>query len=574
MSKQNPKLNSISVILFGPILGLLYVVFLPLIFLSAALMSLPGIVQAKSDSASLPGKSEICITCHSQKGMYKKFASNERMSVFVDTKQFKSSVHSSIGCDGCHPNMLGNHPGRDFKSREEFIAAASKACRTCHPDEKLKAKNMHYYVVSQAKAPPCVECHSAHNVKYVAAWKKTTNDTQYCLTCHKKDLVLSINGQKISLTVDEQKMKGSVHNNHQCFDCHTEFSKEKHPVRSFADMRDHSLVVSQACKRCHFEKFKLMTGSIHSSMLKAGNTKSPVCTDCHGFHNVTPKASYDTLAGVPCKKCHSQIFKLYTESVHGKAKVVKHHKAPLCSSCHRAHDVQATAMNERIKDACLSCHNNAVDKHSKWLPNAALHIDNISCAACHSPNAERRINLRLVNSSTGKPFNEDELIKMLGPDYQKLIGKTDPHGEGLAPEQMWAAVSKLNKRGVEAKVTFFGKMDVSKGSEAHSLDFKHKAVKQCEQCHNANSAFFNNVQVAIIKADGRQVNIKANKNVLASMFSVVPVNQFYVLGSTRLLLLDIMGALFIVGGASVALIHSVVMRATAPIRRRKKEGHK
>ena len=61
-------------------------------------------------------------------------------------------------------------------------------------------------------------------------------------------------------------------------------------------------------------------------------------------------------------------------------------------------------MGSGVKDACLSCHKEAVNQHKDWLPNAALHFEAISCPVCHAPNAQRRVNLRLYDGGKNTRF--------------------------------------------------------------------------------------------------------------------------------------------------------------------------
>ena len=567
--------KSLWALLLGPVLGMLYVVFLPLVFLLFVLTLLPGMVLAKSKTVELPEESQICMGCHVSHGMTKKFRNNEEISISVDAKQLVASVHSFLNCNDCHQGIsMANHPaGREFKSKDDFVAQTVTACRMCHPDDTLKKKKMHYQAITQAKAPPCVECHGAHDVKRIAAIKTSLSDNQYCLTCHKRNLSISVKEGARSHMVNEAQLKSSVHTNHKCSDCHASFSKEKHPIGTYANRRTQSIEFSDACKKCHSDKFQMVEGSIHYTMLKNGNVNAPVCTDCHGFHTVSAKTKYETLAGMPCKNCHKEVFSAYMESVHGKAKYGGHNKAPICSSCHHAHDVKGTAMAERIKVACLGCHKNAEDLHKKWLPNTALHLDNISCAVCHSPDASRGIYLRLVNKDTGLPFTEDQVRKLLGKNYDALTGGKAQHG-GIDDSALWDIVGQLNRKGVDAKVTFLGRMEVRKGTEAHQLSFKQKAVKECDRCHSANSEFFKNVTVAIIKADGKAVQFNAKQEVLGSLFTVLPISEFYALGSTRLKMLDLVGVLMVMGGAAVPVAHYITRKLTAPIRKRRKEGHK
>ncbi len=564
--------GTLGIVILGPLFGLLYVCFLPLIALMTLLLALPELAVAKK--AEIVDNSGACMTCHSSREFSKTFKNREKMSVFVNADDFKGTVHAFLNCTDCHQKVsLSAHPGRSsYDSREAFILAASAACRNCHSDTQLKAKPVHAFLTNKTNGPPCIDCHGSHSVKRSTAWKNTLSDNQYCLTCHSQKLTKTLgNGEKISLFIDPSPLKASVHSKHACSDCHAGFSRTAHPTRDFSDKRSRTLAIAEACKKCHADKHSAVRESIHFKLISEGNNKAPGCTDCHGFHNVGPKATYETLSGVPCKGCHEDVFKRYQKSVHGLAKAKGHTGAPLCSSCHFAHEVKISAMNERIKTACLGCHKEAEAKHEKWLPNAGLHLSAVACAACHSPNTAKGIQLRLYDQNTDKPFTEEQVAKLLGAEYQAILQRISAHGgEGLESDELWDIVRKLNDKGTNAKVTFLGRMDVSDGAESHQLALKKNAVRDCEQCHTSESEFFKSVTVAVVKADGRLQNFKAKPEVLGSVFSVVSLKQFYVLGSTRLKALDWIGILMVFGGLSVPLAHITLRVLTSPIREAKR----
>ncbi len=292
-------------------------------------------------------------------------------------------------------------------------------------------------------------------------------------------------------------------------------------------------------------------------------------------------AAYNTLSGVPCRRCHENVFNVYSKSVHGVARKNGEHKAPLCSSCHFAHEVSVTAMTEKIKEACLGCHEEAEAAHDEWLVNSALHLSVVSCATCHSPDSGRGVYLRLYDQNTGKPFTEEQILGILGTDYEGLSQRMDAHGDGIDSYELWNIVKLINGSGADARVTFFGRMDVSNGLEAHQISLKNNAVKECERCHQANSDFFKSVTVAVIKADGRVTRYNAKPEVLGSMISLLSLKQFYVLGSTRLKVLDWIGILMVVGGMCVPIGHVTLRILTSPVREakrlnkmRRKGGHK
>ncbi|MEW5745694.1 MAG: multiheme c-type cytochrome [Nitrospirota bacterium] len=566
------RYGSLGALIFGPLLGLLYIMFMPFIFILLGFLMLPGILLAKTEAVTLEGKSAVCMGCHAAEGMTKTFASKETISLQVDARQLTQSAHSFLECTDCHQSIAASdHPaGSVYRSKKEFEEKMSAACRTCHSDQALKKQPMHFQAATRANAPPCTECHSGHAVKNIASVKKAQSDNQYCLTCHQKELAITSTNAVTSIS--EQQLKRSVHSNHRCADCHAGFSKEQHPIKKYGHVREHVIALSATCERCHADKLVQVNGSIHASMLKQ-NRNAPVCTDCHGFHDVTPKAAYATVSGVPCKKCHEDVFAEYAKSVHGRAKISGSGKhAPLCSSCHRAHDIKATALNSAIKDACLGCHANAPALHERWLPNTALHLDSIACAVCHSPEADRGVSLTLIDRNTGKPITEEQLIAILGGNYRELITLASSRSSVIDDRGLQNIVNLINDKSSTMRVSFRGAMAVTGGTKAHDLALKGKAVKECEQCHNADSPFFRNVTVAIGKSNGKMVRIEAQQEVLGSLFSVIPAGQFYVLGGTRLRMLDFVGILMVIGGATFPLAHLAIRALTAPIRKNRKEG--
>jgi predicted CXXCH cytochrome family protein len=519
----------------------------------------------------------MCMSCHGTDGQFMQFKSNEKASVFVRQSDIEKSVHKAITCTGCHTDIsMQNHPGKTFASKKDFVLTASRACRTCHDDEKLKAKPNHAFVVERADAPPCTVCHSAHQVQKLASLKSSLPGNAYCLSCHRMKLSKThTSGEVLSLQIDPANLSASVHNKHACNDCHAGFSQDAHPKITSASSREHTIIVSDACRKCHGDKAALVKGSIHynlsfqvgDALIKRGNLKAPVCTDCHGFHTVGPKDSYETISGAPCRKCHEDIFAIYGKSVHGVAQARGEHKAPLCSSCHFAHEVGFTAMTDKMKSVCLGCHKGVEALHGKWLPNAELHLSMIACAACHAPASGKGIYLQVVDRNTGNQISEDKILALLGTDSAALAERLNAHGEGIDSGELSYILKQLNKKGAKVNISFIGKMDVSKYSEAHQLSIKKNAVRECESCHSKDSKFFRTVTLAVIKADGRVATFSAQTGTIGSLGAAGTTGNFYVLGGTRITILDWLGMLMVVGGMLFPLAHISLRMMTVRLRK-------
>jgi predicted CXXCH cytochrome family protein len=520
---------------------------------------------------------QYCLSCHKY-DISMTHGSGETMSLQVNEAAMKGSAHGSLSCGACHMDFSkSDHPVRTFKSKKEYTANAIKVCTLCHREEELRKSPAHSTSISKAS---CTDCHGFHTVKGIKAQKATAQDTQYCLSCHKSKLSMTMkNGESLSVYVDEAEHKKSVHGKLSCTQCHATFSKTAHPARSFSSKRDYSLSsLSEVCKKCHADAFTKYEAGVHYSLMKSGNSKAPSCAECHGgAHSV---AKTDTSTGMKsCNKCHSDMNSSYEASVHNKARQAGKANAPVCSSCHNAHDVQMTGMTTQIKDGCLKCHSNAGELHAKWLWNppipsstfAATHFDVVSCAACHATGATRVISLIPHECSTRKPLMQEDLAALLNTDVEGLMGKMDINGDkSLDASEIWDLYVTLWKK--DTRSTFLGKMDVSSGAEAHRIGSKSEAIRACEKCHQTGADYFKKVSFVVAGSDGKRAVYEAKSDVLNSIYTILPASKFYALGGTSIKLFDILFVVALIGGIAVPIGHISLRVITSPLRSLRKMG--
>jgi hypothetical protein len=548
------------------------------IFLIIAFMIFPLCVSA---AKGVPTRDEVqlCLMCHQDKGLTKKLENKERLSLYIDGNQFMTSVHRKVKCTGCHNDIsMDTHPRvKTINSRKEYSAQMYRKCRICHTDQQLSKNPLHSQLMARAS---CAECHGSHYIKGVKAEKVAVQENIYCISCHRNQLFLTMkNGESLSLYIDQSMVGNSVHGKLKCTECHAGFSKTVHPVRSFNSRRDYSILTADACRKCHAEVSKQFEGSVHLSLLKTGNLKAPTCTDCHGAHGIASAKKDRTVGLTSCNKCHADMKPSYESSVHGKAFIKGKAEAPSCSSCHNAHNIESTTMTTKIKDGCLKCHKDAAKAHNKWLKNppialptfAKAHFDVVSCAACHSPDAKRRIYLTLYNQKTEKPLPEEELVKLLDTEPRKLKEGFDPNKDGKVDGQdLLKIFGNLFSKGVST--TFMGTMDVSNSVESHMIAPKAEAVKNCEKCHIPGTEFYNDVFVAVKKSNGKPILIPAEKDTVRSVFSIIPVRKFYAIGGSSIELWDILFIVALIGGIAVPIGHMSLRIIFSPIRSLRRMG--
>lgn len=336
-----------------------------------------------------------------------------------------------------------------------------------------------------------------------------------CLGCHADEaLKKELAGRRsLSLHVGGEAFAKSVHGALGCSACHAEVDLKNHPqqARNIDDPRQYSVAMTAVCKGCHEDTVKRHEGSIHAALLKKGNAAAPICTDCHGPHAVSPNAAH--------------------------------------------------------RDACLGCHAAAVDTHASWLPNAARHLRTVSCAACHAPAAQPMVELMLYNGVAKTALAETAGAQQ----FEKLARSVDADGNGLDSMELRKLLAHY--RAAAAGTILHGRIGLRAGVEAHDLSDKSKALRECVRCHSDGAPAFQRVAVSIIGVDGKPLRHEAHKEVLTSVFSVDSVRGFYVLGGTRIGLLDFALLLAVLGGLAVPIGHQAMKALVSKRLRRDGEAH-
>lgn len=546
-----------------------------LFFLFVAFMMVPIHGYAAKSS----GETQLCLDCHTDKTLTKKLMNKEILSLHVDGSGFKQSVHAQVGCTGCHTDIsMDNHPVvKKIKSKKDYSLSKSKQCTVCHTDAQMK-KRLPIHSSLAAKGT-CVECHGYHSIKSAAVQKTGIPENQYCMTCHSRQLTMKMqNGETLSVLVNESVLRNSVHGKLKCTECHTGFSMTQHPMRTHSSKRAYSIETSENCWKCHEQAYRDYEVSVHMDVLKKGNSKSPSCTDCHGDHAVVSTRKQRDIGNTSCNKCHSDMNSSYEASMHGKAWRKGVENAPTCASCHNAHNVEST-MTAKTKEGCLKCHKDAAKVHNSWLKNppitlpsfAEAHFDAVSCAACHSPGAARAVYLSIYDKKTGKPVPEEEILKILETDSEGLMQKIDTNADGgIDAKEIWDLFALLYKKDITS--VFMGGMDVTNAAEAHLIGPKAEATRDCEKCHHPDAAFFQDIFLIMKNAEGKTRILQAKKDVLNSVYTIIPARKFYALGSTSIKLFDILFVVALIGGLAVPIGHITFRIITSPLRSLRKMG--
>jgi len=217
-----------------------------------------------------------------------------------------------------------------------------------------------------------------------AAPKPPANED--CLACHGDADAKRADGRTIA--VDAKRFEGSTHGPMACVDCHADLAK-------LTEFPHPDTLAKVACASCHDDIGSKYRDSIHAwAKEKAGLNVAPSCTDCHGRHDIAKKtdpASRVARPNIPttCGRCHEGIKQKYDAGIHAIALKRGDSRAPVCADCHTAHSIQRAdtdAWRLSVTAECGSCH---IESARTFLDTfhgqvTALGYTRVAaCADCH-----------------------------------------------------------------------------------------------------------------------------------------------------------------------------------------------
>ncbi|MEO8593028.1 MAG: cytochrome b/b6 domain-containing protein [Candidatus Solibacter sp.] len=219
------------------------------------------------------------------------------------------------------------------------------------------------------------------------------------------------------------KLAKSAHGSLSCDTCHESHEKVPHPAN----------IPKPACVTCHTDQAGDYDKGVHGQARKGGNEGAPDCSLCHGSaHELLQPKSQAFRTAVPdtCGMCHTEVVEQYRSSVHGQALARGITQAPLCTDCHGEHNIikhtnaASPVNNTHIRDTCGSCHGDVRLTRKFGMPSDRLVSFDSSfhglaaksgsqtvanCASCHgvhnilpSGDAKSMINAKNLPKTCGK----------------------------------------------------------------------------------------------------------------------------------------------------------------------------
>lgn len=273
---------------------------------------------------------ESCFFCHSNENLNIQFQSGDVLSLAINPDLFAKSTHGSNGltCVTCHVDIKSfPHPERNSESYREFKMDYYTICRDCHEEQfnlTLDSVHQRELAAGNNEAAVCTDCHNPHTQQYL------TNDSgelldyarlhipETCSQCH---------------SAIYETYKGSVHGAAltqqgnldvpTCINCHGVHNIQSPNTVTFRN------TTPFLCAECHtnnalMHKYGISTDVLNTYVADFHGTtvvlfdktfpdqptNKPVCTDCHGVHDIAfaddPNKGLQTRENllVRCQQCH------------------------------------------------------------------------------------------------------------------------------------------------------------------------------------------------------------------------------------------------------------------------------
>ncbi len=221
-------------------------------------------------------ESANCLSCHSAMKGRLKTAGGALIELNVDSGKFQASVHGALSCTDCHMRFSDNpHSSPSGSVPQQVLSISSRISGKYHVDP--------------VAAAACSKCHAGIYEKVLSSvhgkniTEKHQTDGAFCLDCHGSP-------HYIVPAKDPDSMVGRARQVETCGRCHG----------------DKKIIDKYKLEANVMESFE---ESFHGRKLFLGHSKVPVCSSCHGSHDI--KSKDDPTSPVfgnnrlqTCGKCH------------------------------------------------------------------------------------------------------------------------------------------------------------------------------------------------------------------------------------------------------------------------------
>ena len=330
---------------------------------------------------------DVCLKCHSNPDL-SVVRDGRTVSLFVDTVEFRSSIHHNQACAKCHVNT------NPSLHRPCSTVAPKVDCGICHEEVvNMFATCTHGTLGERGdpNAPTCTDCHGRHGMRSRRDPKSPTFPTHVpalCSQCHRAGTQAAKRQEARGEIADADQYPVSIHGKGllesglvvtaMCTDCHTAHHvlPKENPESSVNHQN-----VPHTCAKCHSGIYEKFVRSVHADTLGTSTKTLPSCTDCHKSHTITRTDSQGFKQQIlnQCGGCHQEVTKTYFETFHGKVFQLGATVAAKCHDCHGSHDIlppddpKSHLSRQNIVATCGQCHEGSHRRFAGYLTHATHH---------------------------------------------------------------------------------------------------------------------------------------------------------------------------------------------------------
>ncbi|HSB52382.1 MAG TPA: cytochrome c3 family protein [Dissulfurispiraceae bacterium] len=309
---------------------------------------------------------------------------------------------------------------------------------------------------------------------------------EYCLACHggQSQPLKFADGDSVSTRIDPKAYSGSAHGSLACTRCHSDFSAEQHPQRTFRNRSQYQIKASRGCRDCHPDGV-LRSRAIHGALFKKERAGEPViCGNCHSAHTAArvSAGAMSTSEEKYCLSCHSSEGRMSFSNGESLSLMVRvqevrdsAHKQVACSDCHFGFSADehprklfrsVREYRHSSSEMCRRCHFDKYSKVSEGIHYALLSVgrlDTPNCADCHGGHA--------VSSPGKKRLSIVEKCKTCHGEVAAAYARS-VHGKALVQE---------DNRDVPTCIDCHMSHNIK---DPYSADFHDHIPDTCSNCHS------------------------------------------------------------------------------------------
>lgn len=464
-----------------------------------------------------------CLVCHSDNTLTKK-RGGKTISLYVDEKEFSSSLHASLSCTSCHADLEGIE-----LPHEESLEKVE--CGSCHSEVADRyGESLHGKAVARGDplAPRCQDCHGTHSILKVRDSRSAVSPPRVpfvCGKCHQEGAPVQRQREIPQANILENYSE-SIHGEGllkkglvvtaTCASCHT-----AHEILPHTDLRS-SIArrnIAATCATCHGQIEEVHRKVIKGELWEKELHVLPACVDCHQPHKVR-KVFYDQgMADRDCLRCHEREgIKASSDGrsllVDTKGLAQSRHGKTACSQCHSGVNPSRLRPCESLtqKVDCAACHAEIVEQyqgsvHGQLLANTDANAP--TCLECHGTHGTRG---KQDPVSPTFPTNVPDLcarchregekaaVRYTGEEHEIIERYTESiHGKGLLKSGLVVTAMCTDCHSAHGELP---------GSNPASTVHRNNVASTCGRCHyGIEQQFVTSIHSPQVSSTGKELPI-------------------------------------------------------------------